>query len=98
MPCVYLPGPAPAVTVANSHSKFWLFQPIFRHLDPEYGSGSRLKLNADPTGFGSGSETLLRRKGHLQRKLQKITKEDNNWIFCPEIKCCLLIPLGSGNS
>ncbi len=41
-----------------SHSKFWLFKPIFRHPDSEYGSGSRLKLNADPTG--SGSETLLR--------------------------------------
>ncbi len=60
-----------------SHSKFWLLKPIFRHLDPESGSGfriripntdpdpgSRLKLNADPTGsgfgsgFGSGSETL----------------------------------------
>jgi hypothetical protein len=47
-----------------SHSKFCLFQPIFRHLDPdpdseygfEYGSGSRPNLNADPTG--SGSETL----------------------------------------
>jgi hypothetical protein len=41
------------------HSKFWLFKPIFRHLDPdsEYGSGSRSKLNADPTG--SGSETLM---------------------------------------
>jgi hypothetical protein len=40
-----------------SHSKFWLFKPIFRHLDPESGSGSRFKLNADPTG--SGSDTLL---------------------------------------
>ncbi len=40
------------------HSKFELFKPFFRHLDPysEYGSGSRPKLNADPTG--SGSETL----------------------------------------
>jgi hypothetical protein len=43
------------------------FLNLFRHLDPESGSGfriripdpgSRLKLNADPTGFGSGSETL----------------------------------------
>ncbi len=26
------------------HSKFWLFKPIFRHLDPdsEYGSGFRI--------------------------------------------------------
>jgi hypothetical protein len=31
-----------------SHSIFWLFKPIFRHLDPESGSGSRLKLNVDP--------------------------------------------------
>jgi hypothetical protein len=35
-----------------SHRKFWLFKPIFRHLDPD--SGSRPRLNADPTG----SETL----------------------------------------
>ncbi len=48
-----------SVLVLNvSPSKFWLFKPIFRHLDPE--SGPRPKLNADPTGsgFGSGSETL----------------------------------------
>ncbi len=40
-------------------SKFWLFKPNFRHLDPdsEYGSGSRPKLNADL--IGSGSETLI---------------------------------------
>ncbi len=40
-----------------SHSKFWLFKPIFRHLDPdsEYGSRSRSKLNVDP----SRSKTLV---------------------------------------
>jgi hypothetical protein len=37
------------------HSKFWLFKPIFRHLDPD--PGFRPKLNADPAG--SESETLL---------------------------------------
>jgi hypothetical protein len=30
-----------------------------RNPDPDSEYGSRLKLNADPTGFGSGSETLL---------------------------------------
>jgi hypothetical protein len=32
-----------------SHSKFWLFKPIFRHLDPdsEYGSGSRIQAQIE---------------------------------------------------
>jgi hypothetical protein len=59
-----------------SHSIFWLFKPIFRHLDPdpdsEYGSGSRPKLNADSIGFGSGSETLIFFLILLERPLWKI--------------------------
>jgi hypothetical protein len=52
-----------------SHSECWLFQPIFRHMDPdpdsEYGSGSESRIQAqfecDQTG--SGSETLA--TGHF---------------------------------
>ncbi len=33
-----------------SHSKFWLFKPIFRHLNPESGSGSRIRIRIPNPG------------------------------------------------
>jgi hypothetical protein len=33
-----------------SHSKFWLFKPIFRHRDPESGSGFRIRIRIPDPG------------------------------------------------
>jgi hypothetical protein len=60
-----------------SHSRFWLFKPIFRHLDPESGSGSRFELNADPTG--SGSETLATGMEHCHAAEGERKKSRKMW-------------------
>ncbi len=64
-----------------SHSKFWLFQPIFRHLDPgsEYGSEYRPNLNADPTG--SGSVTLSIYNNYIYAAYRYVVSDDKNMVI-----------------
>ncbi len=40
-----------------SHSQFWLFKPIFRHLDPESGSGFRIRIRI-PAQIECGSNRI----------------------------------------
>ncbi len=40
-----------------SHSKFLLFKPIFRHMDPESGSGFRIRIRI-PNKIECGSNRL----------------------------------------
>jgi hypothetical protein len=39
------------------HSKFWLLKPIFRHLDPESGSGFRMRIRI-PAQIEGGSNQI----------------------------------------
>jgi hypothetical protein len=40
---IFLFSPLKYLKYRYRHSKFWLFKPIFRHLDPESGSGFQIR-------------------------------------------------------
>jgi hypothetical protein len=55
-----------------SHSKFWIFQPIYRHLDP--GSGFRIRIQAQ-TECGS-NRFRIRNTAKTHQKLRSVNDRD----------------------
>ncbi len=58
-----------------SHSKFWLFQPIFKHLDPESGSRIRIRIQAQIECGSNRIRIRIRNTAQKERSFtEKVTK------------------------
>jgi hypothetical protein len=55
------------LVVKVSHSKFWLFKPIFRRLDPESGYGSPIRIQAQIECGSNRIRIRIRNTGSVSR-------------------------------